>query len=113
MLMFHQRYDLDGFQKHVLEMLDQLETRIKEMALDLTGIKASSARLIADNEKLLALLSTALASNPDPTLQAQVDAIASAENAQALADEVSAAGPTGSTGTTGTTGPPGTTGSTG
>lgn len=111
MLMISDRDRLDGFQRHMLEVTDILLERTKQMALDLSGIKASSARLIADNQTLITLLNQALANNPDPTLQAQVDAIATAENAQALADEVAAVGPTGATGPSGTTGAAGATGS--
>jgi len=118
MLMFHQRHDLDGFQKHVLEMLDNLETRIKDMALNLTNLTAAATKIVADNTTLIGLVQQLLAANPDSAVQAQLDAITtglSTGDAAVLAEiaVLSATGPTGSTGTTGTTGTTGVSGATG
>ena len=69
---------LDGYQKHVLQMLDNINKRTLVMALNLSNIQAAAAQLEADNATLIGLVQQLLAANPDSGVQAQLDAITAA-----------------------------------
>lgn len=75
MLLFHERSNLDGFQRHLLEMLDHLDQRMINMALDLTNANTQSIRIEAAVDGLTALVTKLLAANSDPAAQAALDVI--------------------------------------
>jgi hypothetical protein len=101
------------------DLLHHIARRIEEMAITVTNLSAAAARLEADNASLITMVQTLLASNPDATVQAQLDAITLGLNTSAVAAEAAlGTGPTGVTGTTGatgtaSTGPTGVSGATG
>jgi hypothetical protein len=103
---------LDGYQKHVLQVLGIINERITVMALNLVNLQAAAAQLEADNATLIGLVQQLLAANPDSGVQAQLDAITAGLTASdtSVAAEIAALSPTGATGPSGATGSTGATG---
>jgi hypothetical protein len=106
---------LDGYQRHVLQMLDTINERTTAMSLNLANLQAAAAQLEADNATLIGLVQQLLAANPDSGVQAQLDAITAGLTASdtSVAAEIAALSPTGATGPSGSTGTTGVSGATG
>jgi hypothetical protein len=91
---------------HIYYEVVQTSRRVIAMGLNLTGLQSAVAKLQTDNAALVNLLNTALSNNPDPTLQAQVDAITGNVTTIDAADIAAvAASPAGTTGAAGPASP--------
>lgn len=98
---------------YIAHQVREINERVTHMALNFANLSAAVAKLQADNATLIGLCTNLLASQPDPTAQAQLDAITgnvtaidTAQLAEIAAVQAAAQAPTGPTGgaTTGATG---------
>ena len=108
---------MDFFKPTALQLLETIDQRTAQMALDLSKLTASETKLVSDVDTLLAAaaatqkaLDDLRAQTNDPAVQAALDAIAATLDAEAAKVEAAdSAAPTGTTGPvsapTGATGP--------
>lgn len=90
--------------KRCLELLETLNERTHQMAIDLTALTAAETKLVADVKTLLGVVATLQAGGTtDAATQAAIDAITANLTGSDTAVEAALA-PTGSTGVTGATG---------